>query len=313
MSSTNDNGFNTVGINDNGPKDRAVSQSEINAKEIQVEDPVNFLNLQEKQEYMLAHQETIARGEVPLDKLSDLPRPEQMRQQDTDFDAEFDSYAGDLRRDDVYLPEEEAGRVMPRHDLRQNSGRPVSERREAYEKRAENVGARERQEEEEVRYRDYDERSGIEKGLSVAVKLGLVAIVLLLLTMVILFFLPSIKRAIGMGSGDETAGTGITLPQETTSAAGDGQQAGVNSSEQEQQTVQPEETQETQTENPNARTVTVTADTLNLRDLPGWMEGSEVICKVKKGDQLTVISQEEGWLKVSYDGRELYCSEDYVE
>ena len=316
MSSTNDNSLNTVGINDNGPKDRTVSQSEINAKEIQVEDPVNFLNLQEKQEYMLAHQETIARGEVPLDKLSDLPRPEQRGQQDTDFDAEYDSSAGDLRRNDIYRPEEEAGRAVPRYDLQQNAGRPVSERRQSYENRVGSVNAKEKQEVEEVRYRDYDDRSSLEKGLSAAVKLGLVAIVILLLTMVIFLFLPSIKRAIGMTESGDAAGAGLTLSQDEFLAAGE-QQGAPGEQTQPATQEQPVETPVTEEEPPAAnldeRTVTVMADTLNLRDLPGWMKGSEVICKAEKGEQLTVIDEQDGWLKVRYNGQELFCSEEYVE
>ena len=265
MSSVNDDKL------ENGITGQTDTFKEVNAKEIQVEDPVNFLNLQEKQEYMLAHQETLVRGEIPLDKLSDLPRP-QVRQTE--------------RRESAYTE----------NDQRKSA------RSQAYADRALDAVAAGRPEEEELRYRDYDERSGPEKVLDTAVKVGLVAIVILLLLLIFFLFLPSIKRAVGLNDGANQAGTAFTIFEEEAQAgelqatSEQGQQAG-----------------EATAENAQEKTVTVVADSLNLRDLPGWQDGSTVILKVGRGEKLTLISAEDGWLKVRYNGQEYYCSEEYVE
>ena len=60
-----------------------------------------------------------------------------------------------------------------------------------------------------------------------------------------------------------------------------------------------------------AATATVTADTLNLRS--GASTDSSIVKLLNEGDELEVLSDEGDWIRVNSDGAEGYVSKEYVE
>ena len=75
------------------------------------------------------------------------------------------------------------------------------------------------------------------------------------------------------------------------------------------------QTQTTVTETKTVETTselkyTVTADVLNVRSGAGT--GHNVISKVKSGQVLQVVGQENGWFKVNVNGQTGYVSGDFV-
>jgi len=55
----------------------------------------------------------------------------------------------------------------------------------------------------------------------------------------------------------------------------------------------------------------VKADVLNVREGPGT--DYEVVGKVHRGEELEVLEEGEGWIKVRFEGEEAWVSADYVE
>ena len=278
-----------------------MAEKKIDAGEIQIEDPLDFLSPSEKKAYIRAHQDTLLRSEEEMERIREATEaPPPGITTDTDFEVEDLSGEEDDYEDEYEEEEQPVKKAYVYQDTRLHTDerrsravkaakpakaeKPVKPARQRVAYAAETAAVLEDDEVEET---------ALDYMLSVAVKAFLAAILIVVLIIAYMIYVrPIIRRATGLSrqavetqdSGEDTIGMDDT----NASAQGGGQAV------------------------PADGESVVTTTQLNLRTAPSTETG-EVITQVPTGTKLTRLSDDGEWSKVLFDGQELFCASQYLE
>lgn len=295
-----------------------VRPDEMNPDDIQIEDPMNFLTSEEKQEYIKAHQETILRNravnevrrEVNNQRNAQYQRKQAINQgpytqdqrysyQNADKAYNGGGYAGaspdnyDESYDDNYQDEyyeDYQGGYEEGYDnggyygadQGYNNGYPANS--QGYEQGYDD------QMYDRADYEEYEEdMEGGQDKMAVITKIlaGFTAVLIIVIAIMFVF------NKVNDPANEKEAGDEFAYTGDNTVAEGSENNADTPS-------------QETVT-----GTTVYTTNGLNLRTSPEKTDTNKAM-SVEAGTELTLVGEENGWAKVYYQGQYYFCSKDYL-
>ena len=284
-----------------------MAEKKIDAGEIQIEDPLDFLSPSEKKAYIRAHQDTLLRSDEEMERIreaTEVPSVPSGITADADFEVEDlsgeeDGYEEDY--EDDYEEEQPVKKPYVYQDTRLHTDERRSRAAKAAKPAKPEKPARAAKPEKPARQRvayaaeaavyedDEVEETAFDYMLSVAVKAFLAAILIVALIMAYMVYVrPLIRRTTGLSKqAVETQEDTIGMDDTNAPAQGGGDVSA------------------------DGEAVTTTTE-LNLRTAPNT-ETSEVITTLPAGHRLTRLSDDGEWSKVLFNGQELYCASAYLE
>lgn len=274
-----------------------VRPDEMNPDDIQIEDPMNFLTSEEKQEYIKAHQETILRNESvkAVRQRIDSQRNAQYQGQRVASQA---SYRNDRSHSygNGYQDQQQNGYGRAGYVNQAGNGyqgdyydESSDDYYEDYDQNGyynDQQGYMDDTYQDQADYQEYEEEmeSGDDKMAIITKILAAVTAILIIIIAAMFLYNKINDPATEAESGDEFAYTGDdTVSEESNSQNG---------------------------EQVTGTTVYTTND-LNLRTSPEKTDTNKAMT-VKEGTELILAGEENGWAKVYYQGQYYYCSKEYL-
>jgi hypothetical protein len=296
----------------------------MNPDDIQIEDPMNFLTSEEKQEYIKAHQETILRNravnevrrEVNNQRNAQYQRKQAINQGSYSQDQRFSypngyqnggqsgyngtGYSGrpsdnyDESYDDNYQDEYYEDYQGSYEDGYDNGGYYEGDQgyNDGYQvgQQGYDQGYEDQMYQDRADYEEYEEdMEGGQDKMAVITKILAGFTAILIIVIAIMFIFNKVNDpANEKEAGDEFAYTG----DNTVAEESQGQS-------------------ETNTQETVSGTTVYTTNGLNLRTSPEKTDTNKAM-SVQAGTELTLVGEENGWAKVYYEGQYYYCSKDYL-
>lgn len=301
-----------------------VRPDEMNPDDIQIEDPMNFLTSEEKQEYIKAHQETILRNravnevrrEVNNQRNAQYQRKQAINQGSYSQDQRFSypngyqnggqsgyngtGYSGrpsdnyDESYDDNYQDEYYEDYQGSYEDGYDNGGYYEGDQdyNDGYQvsQQGYDQGYEDQMYQDRADYEEYEEdMEGGQDKMAVITKILAGFTAILIIVIAIMFIFNKVNDpANEKEAGDEFAYTG----DNTVAEESQGQS-------------------ETNTQETVSGTTVYTTNGLNLRTSPEKTDTNKAM-SVQAGTELTLVGEENGWAKVYYQGQYYFCSKDYL-
>ena len=295
-----------------------------NPDDIQIEDPMNFLTSEEKQEYIKAHQETILRNravnevrrEVNNQRNAQYQRKQAINQGSYSQDQRLSypngyqnggrsgyngtGYSGrpsdnyDESYDDNYQDEYYEDYQGSYEDGYDNGGYYEGDQgyNDGYQvgQQGYDQGYEDQMYQDRADYEEYEEdMEGGQDKMAVITKILAGFTAILIIVIAIMFIFNKVNDpANEKEAGDEFAYTG----DNTVAEESQGQS-------------------ETNTQETVSGTTVYTTNGLNLRTSPEKTDTNKAM-SVQAGTELTLVGEENGWAKVYYEGQYYYCSKDYL-
>mgnify|MGYP002623342492 FL=1 len=258
-----------------------IRPDEMNPDDIQIEDPMNFLSSEEKQEYIRAHQETF------FDQnLSDEVRKELSNQREDQYNR---GYTGDIQNDGQDMYDQGSYDGYDQNDYDQNfydrnqyDDGQQDQYKGAYV-RSDNNNKYQYDYSDEI-YRDQaDFEEYEEESEDVDDKMPIITKILAAITagLIIIIFAAIIYGKFNDPANESDVSDDYAYT-DTTSEDGD-----------------------------VSGTTVYTTNDLNLRTSPEKTQDN-VAMTVTSGTKLILVGEENGWAKVYYEGQYYYCSKDYI-
>jgi hypothetical protein len=296
----------------------------MNPDDIQIEDPMNFLTSEEKQEYIKAHQETILRNravnevrrEVNNQRNAQYQRKQAINQGSYSQDQRFSypngyqnggqsgyngtGYSGrpsdnyDESYDDNYQDEYYEDYQGSYEDGYDNGVYYEGDQgyNDGYQvgQQGYDQGYEDQMYQDRADYEEYEEdMEGGQDKMAVITKILAGFTAILIIVIAIMFIFNKVNDpANEKEAGDEFAYTG----DNTVAEESQGQS-------------------ETNTQETVSGTTVYTTNGLNLRTSPEKTDTNKAM-SVQAGTELTLVGEENGWAKVYYEGQYYYCSKDYL-
>lgn len=280
-----------------------IHPDEMNADDIQIEDPMNFLTAEEKSEYIKAHQETIFNPKAVEDVQKELARQEQAREtkaspvsagsRSNNFDPDenpddpFDQDTADdhFPQDDTSDEPEDSFKTNP---PAKNSNGPFiqDDSEDNPDDDFDQTDTEDNPESEyqaEADFEEFEEENGSDTNNEFIMRLTKI-LAIVTAVMILIIALLFLKTKLFSSSNEDNADDEFAYTSDTaqtTSAAAE----------------------------VSGTAVSTTTD-LNLRTSPE--KGNNVAMSVTKGTQMIYVGDESGWAKVYYNGNYYYCSKDYL-
>lgn len=291
-----------------------VRPDEMNPDEIQIEDPMNFLTSEEKQEYIKAHQETILRSNAVGEVRSGVVRGQAARQNQYMGKASNQGpYQGDQRYSYQNGYQGRGNNQYQRGGYNDQQGQGYSDGyeddyyeqpyddgyNEGYDQgdyygdpQGYQQGYPDEMYQDQADYEEYaEDMEGGEDKMAIITKILAGVTALLIIIIAIMFIFNKVNDpANEKETGDEFAYTGDnTVSEESGDSEGS----------------------DTQTQEEVNGTPVYTTSGLNLRTSPKKTDSNKAM-SVEQGTELIYVGEENGWAKVYYQGQYYYCSKAYL-